>query len=61
MLLFLISDEQLLEMYDCVMDCDLKRFELVLSKVKTDQALRVDDPPPLKLDPKDPPKENDVL
>jgi len=44
MRLFVISDEQLLEFYDCVMDGDLKRFESVMYKVKTDQEIKVDRP-----------------
>jgi hypothetical protein len=42
MRLFLISDDQLTELYDSFLDADLKRFESVLYKVKTDQDIRVD-------------------
>ena len=56
MRLFLISDDQLLEMYDCVMDGDLKRCELVLYKVRTDQEIKVD-----RLLKPGPPKEKGVL
>jgi hypothetical protein len=42
MRLFLISDDQLTELYDSFLDADLKRFESVMYKVKTDQDIRVE-------------------
>ena len=46
--LFIISGDQLLEMYDCVMDGDLKRFESVMYQVKTDQEIKVEHPERIK-------------
>jgi hypothetical protein len=39
--LFIISDEQLLELYDCVMDGNLPKFEKVMDKIKNEQEVKV--------------------
>jgi hypothetical protein len=41
MRLFIISDEQLLDFYDCVLDGNLKKFDRVLAKIKEEQEIRV--------------------
>jgi hypothetical protein len=39
--IFLIGDDQLLELYDCVLDGDLGRFEKTLALVRDTQEIAV--------------------